>query len=104
MTTPTTVLNVRVKVADDGPTVRERQMARARAARVRAREAAEATRRAAAGRPADSLPELTRRHDGSGALNPAWVEWLMGFPPGWTALEDSGTPSSPRSPSGSAGN
>ena len=21
-------------------------------------------------------------------LNPAWVEWLMGFPPGWTDLED----------------
>ena len=23
----------------------------------------------------------------SGALNPAWVEWLMGFPPGWTLPE-----------------
>jgi hypothetical protein len=23
----------------------------------------------------------------SGYLNPAWVEWLMGFPPGWTDLE-----------------
>jgi DNA (cytosine-5)-methyltransferase 1 len=22
----------------------------------------------------------------SGALNPEWVEWLMGFPPGWTDL------------------
>ena len=22
-----------------------------------------------------------------GALNPAWVEWLMGFPEGWTALK-----------------
>ncbi len=22
----------------------------------------------------------------SGALNPEWVEWLMGFPPGWTNL------------------
>jgi DNA (cytosine-5)-methyltransferase 1 len=20
-----------------------------------------------------------------GCLNPDWVEWLMGFPPGWTA-------------------
>jgi hypothetical protein len=27
-----------------------------------------------------------------GQLNPTWVEWLMGFPPGWTDLEDSGTP------------
>ena len=23
-----------------------------------------------------------------GKLNPAWVEWLMGFPTGWTDLED----------------
>ncbi len=23
-----------------------------------------------------------------GPLNPPWVEWLMGFPPGWTALVD----------------
>tara|TARA_Y100000593_G_scaffold52177_2_gene98038 strand:- start:443 stop:736 length:294 start_codon:yes stop_codon:yes gene_type:complete len=33
-----------------------------------------------------------------GQLNPTWVEWLMGFPDGWTDLEDSVTPSSPRSP------
>lgn len=29
-----------------------------------------------------------------GSLNPTWVEWLMGFPLGWTALEPSETPSS----------
>jgi DNA (cytosine-5)-methyltransferase 1 len=23
-----------------------------------------------------------------GRLNPTWVEWLMGFPLGWTDLED----------------
>lgn len=28
----------------------------------------------------------------NGALNPDWVEWLMGFPIGWTALEPSETP------------
>ena len=33
-----------------------------------------------------------------GKLNPNWVEWLMGFPPGWTDLKDSETPSSPKSP------
>lgn len=27
----------------------------------------------------------------SGSLNPAWVEWLMGFPEGWTDCEDSET-------------
>tara|TARA_R100000329_G_scaffold3142_5_gene4679 strand:+ start:176 stop:448 length:273 start_codon:yes stop_codon:yes gene_type:complete len=24
----------------------------------------------------------------AGALNPTWVEWLMGFPTGWTDLKD----------------
>lgn len=33
-----------------------------------------------------------------GQLNPRWVEWLMGFPDGWTALPPSGTPSSRKSP------
>jgi hypothetical protein len=28
----------------------------------------------------------------SGALNPTWVEWLMGFPEGWTDLKPSETP------------
>ena len=32
--------------------------------------------------------------DKSGSLNPTWVEWLMGFPTGWTALKPSETPSS----------
>src|SRR4051794_21869188 len=57
-----------------------------------------------------TLREAVRRQDlhrGSpppraGALNPTWVEWLMGFPLGWTALPPSATPSSRRSRSGSA--
>jgi hypothetical protein len=32
------------------------------------------------------------RAGNGGKLNPTWVEWLMGFPLGWTDLEDSGTP------------
>jgi hypothetical protein len=32
-----------------------------------------------------------------GSLNPEWVEWLMGFPPEWTALEPSEMPSSRKS-------
>ena len=33
-----------------------------------------------------------------GQLNPTWVEWLMGFPLGWTACDASATPSSPSAP------
>jgi hypothetical protein len=39
--------------------------------------------------------EVAKRHPsvpGGGQLNPTWVEWLMGFPIGWTSLEDSETP------------
>lgn len=32
-----------------------------------------------------------------GQLNPMWVEWLMGFPLGWTNLDASETPSSHKS-------
>jgi hypothetical protein len=32
-----------------------------------------------------------------GALNPTWVEWLMGYPEGWTDCEDSETQSSRKS-------
>ena len=31
-----------------------------------------------------TTPEEWKR----GTLNPQWVEWLMGYPPEWTALED----------------
>jgi hypothetical protein len=37
----------------------------------------------------------------NGALNPTWVEWLMGFPLEWTALKDWATRSSRKSRSGS---
>ena len=47
----------------------------------------------------DNLCSWTKKHEGSGALNPTWVEWLMGFPPGWTDLKPSETPSSRKSSS-----
>jgi hypothetical protein len=58
-----------------------------------------------------SEPDYVRsNHQGSGGddlatqiggqLNPTWVEWLMGFTLGWTDLNPSETPLSPRSPSG----
>ena len=31
-------------------------------------------------------PEV--RNTGAGSLNPQWVEWLMGYPEGWTDLKD----------------
>lgn len=39
----------------------------------------------------------------NGPLNPTWVEWLMGFPLEWTALEPSAMPSSRKSRKSSAG-
>ena len=39
------------------------------------------------------LPDkVNKLEGGSGQLNPAWVEWLMGFPLGWTDLEHSEMP------------
>jgi hypothetical protein len=35
-----------------------------------------------------SVNELTTPGGNGGKLNPTWVEWLMGFPEGWTDLED----------------
>ena len=39
-----------------------------------------------------------KEHKGGGTLNPTWVEWLMGYPSGWTDLNASETVSSPTSP------
>ena len=41
----------------------------------------------------DQLPNAVKMagHKG-GQLNPMWVEWLMGFPTGWTDLKPSETP------------
>ncbi len=33
------------------------------------------------------LSEQIGRQENGGQLNPMWVEWLMGWPPGWTALD-----------------
>ena len=32
--------------------------------------------------------KLAMTSGNGGKLNPTWVEWLMGFPIGWTDLED----------------
>ena len=53
----------------------------------------------AAGTPTGKLQAMLGNHPdvrgttpeewAQGSLNPAWVEWLMGYPPGWTNLETS---------------
>ena len=48
-------------------------------------------------RPPDNLCSAVLVTNGSGALNPTWVEWLMGYPSEWTALDVSETPSSLKS-------
>jgi hypothetical protein len=34
------------------------------------------------------LPKPVSEQGVSGQLNPTWVEWLMGYPEGWTELKD----------------
>lgn len=48
------------------------------------------------------LRKMVTPQELNGSLNPMWVEWLMGFPLGWTDLGASATPSSLKSPSSSA--
>ena len=51
----------------------------------------DAARRMVATRgPSSRLTEevATTEPESNGFLNPEWVEWLMGFPPGWTDLKD----------------
>ena len=39
----------------------------------------------------DTLDRAVQHRTGTGQLNPTWVEWLMGYPSGWTDLKDSET-------------
>ena len=46
----------------------------------------------ACGKPTGKMQKMLGNHPdvrntGSGTLNPTWVEWLMGWPIGWTDLE-----------------
>lgn len=52
----------------------------------------------------DTLPSaISFQHPNAGVLSPMWVEWLMGYPLGWTACAVSATASSRRSRNGSHG-
>ena len=58
-----------------------------RAADFKGATSAEAMSKAAARGYAPNLPEATAASVGGGKLNPTWVEWLMGWPLGWTDLK-----------------
>jgi len=51
----------------------------------------------------NTLNDAVTIRDQHGSLNPTWVEWLMGFPEGWTDLKPSETPLSRKSSSKSGG-
>lgn len=46
----------------------------------------------------DTLDRAVHHQNGSGSLNPTWVEWLMGWPTEWTALKPLETAKSPNVP------
>jgi hypothetical protein len=46
-----------------------------------------------------NLADAARNRDGQGPVSPALMEWLMGFPAGFTDVRPSAMPSSPLSPS-----
>ena len=50
------------------------------------------TRKDGQDRSRDRLDHFLQSLEGSGQLNPTWVEWLMGFPTGHTDLPPSETP------------
>jgi hypothetical protein len=39
----------------------------------------------------DLCSAVGAQENNNGQLNPEWVEWLMGYPSGWTDLKDSET-------------
>ena len=45
------------------------------------------TRKTGASRENDRLDHKMQATEGSGQLNPTWVEWLMGFPEGYTEID-----------------
>jgi hypothetical protein len=50
------------------------------------------TRKDGQDRSNDRLDHFLQALEGSGSLNPTWVEWLMGFPIAHTDLQPSETP------------
>jgi hypothetical protein len=51
---------------------------------------------------AEEIHQEANVRENGGSLNPTWVEWLMGYPIGWTDLNVSGIQLSHKSPNGLA--
>jgi DNA (cytosine-5)-methyltransferase 1 len=66
---------------------REKYWPTPRASDFKGATSAEAMSKAAARGFNPNLPEATAASVGGGQLNPTWVEWLMGWPLGWTDLK-----------------
>ncbi len=60
-------------------------------------------RRKAGGHSVYLRDQMKEAEPTGGSLNPTWVEWLMGFPLGWTDCEHLATRSSRKSSKSSAG-
>jgi hypothetical protein len=54
----------------------------------KARDWKDGTSEGTKGRHSPDLGKVVGQSKTSGSLNPQWVEWLMGYPEGWTDLED----------------
>jgi hypothetical protein len=87
----------RTKGLDGGANSRKAAKARGMWPTPRAMDGAKGAAKELARTSGPDLPAVA-----GGSLNPTWVEWLMGFPEGWTALELSEMPSSRKSSKKSA--
>ena len=54
----------------------------------KARDWKDGTSEGTKGRQSPDLGKVVGQSKNSGSLNPEWVEWLMGYPEGWTDLKD----------------
>ena len=79
--------NIHNRVNDKHPNL-ETVVARTMWPTPKARDWKDGTSEGTKGRHSPDLGKVVGQSKTSGSLNPQWVEWLMGYPEGWTDLED----------------